>query len=402
MQSMTIMLAFAFVTIAAGLDDIQLNLDQQGQLLNVFTELQSVDQETKATFAKVDAVPPTEPPPTVAPLGMLETAASVAAQPEVYPVQAKRPQTMSEAFQAFDALTSTKSLGLSSLSAANHYGDQVVQQVNMVPPQPKIRRGPLESLLMDDDAPEQQEQIQQPQAPQQKTVNFDFQQLLGGKPMGVAPRAVSSVSRQQEFLPPVMLQQKAGQDEQNDVPATGLWKEKGGNWPKFAGDVFDAYQRGLRSHHARAVQDAFLEIPSDKPKQGKTSDGKDVFSMYKDGISKNSPTPDESDNNAFAGRLQTEISLLSHTTQGWQSSMGGPPQVGLQPITETAQEHLLKFHQTLEDLNRPPPGWQEPTQVSLLQNPESSKKDSSQSLFKVYRNKMSSSQLPYMPMPGHF
>lgn len=385
-------LAFTFVTIAAGLDDIQLNLDQQGALLNVFTELQSVGQETGATFAKVDAPAPTDPPPTIAPLGMLETAASVAQQPEFYPVpvQQAKPKTMSEAFQAFDALTSTRSSGLTSLSAANQQGLPGVlgQQASLLQPaQPKIHRGPLESLLMDDDAPEQAEVVPPPVTQQQPMVNIDFQQLLGGKPLGVAPRPVSSVTRQQEFLPPVMLQ-KSGDDDSNDVPATGLWQEKGQKWPKFSGDVFDAYQRGLRSHHAKDVQDAYLEIPSDKPKKGK----KDMFSMYKDGISKNQPE-ENGEMEGFASRLQTEIGLLSHTPQGWQSSMSaGPPQLGPQPITQTAQEHLLKFHQTLEDLSRPPDGWQTPAQESLLQTSESSKGGGSQSVFHVYRNKLRSAQ----------
>merc|ERR1719393_1149559 len=107
---------------------------------------------------------------------------------------------MSEAFQAFDALTNTRSTGLASLSAGNLYR-------------------------------------------QQPMVNMDFQRLLGGQPMGVAPRPVSSVTRQQEFLPPVMLQQKAGQDDSDEVPATGLWQAQAKKWPKFSGDVFNAYRR---------------------------------------------------------------------------------------------------------------------------------------------------------------
>lgn len=340
------MLALLFVTIVAGLDDIQLNLDQQGELLNVFTELQSVGAETGATFAKVDILPPTEPPPTIAPLGMLETAASVAAQPEVSPVQPRRARSITEAFSDFDALTATKSLGLTSLSAAN----PLAGQTNIVQPvMPKVHRGPLESLLMDDDVSEEVEQPQ-PQTPQQPAVAFDFQRLLGGKPMGVAPRPVNSVSRQQEFLPPVMLQQK--RDGLNNVPTTLDSQEQGMKWPKFSGDVFSAYQRGLSKHHGRAVSEAFLSIPGDTPPQGTGGAGKDVFSLYKDGISKNMPEEVDSEMNGYASRLQTEISLLSHTPGRWQSSMAAPTHIGTRPITQTAQEHLLKFHQTLEALNQ--------------------------------------------------
>merc|ERR1719235_2963306 len=130
----------------------------------------------------------------------------------------------------------------------------------MTPVTPRIHRGPLESILLDDDDGQEQSlqpmQVQ-PQGPQQPEVNIDFQRLLGGKPMGVEPRPLSSVSRQQEFLPPVMLQHKAGEDDSNEVPATGLWEAKASKWPKLSGDVFDAYQRGLRNRHARGVQESF-------------------------------------------------------------------------------------------------------------------------------------------------
>lgn len=388
---MALVLSFVLLTIAAGLDDIELNLDQQGQLLNVFSELQQVGKETTDTFAKVDAPPPTEPPPLVAPLGMIESAASVAALPEEAPVQQqnRRPKTMSEAFQAFDALTNTRSTGLASLSAGNLYRQQ--RQPNMLQsPTPAIHRGPLEAMLLDDDTPDQQP-IVQPQAMQQPVVNMDFQRLLGGQPIGVAPRPVSSVTRQQEFLPPVMLQQKAGQDDSDEVPATGLWQAQAKKWPKFKGDVFDAYRRGLRNRHARGVQEAYLALASDNQT---TANGKDVFSRYKDGISKNMPaTDDPNDMNGFASRLQTEIGLLSHTPQSWQSTAAAQQNFA-RPMTETAQEHLLKFHETLEGLSQTPPGWETPQKGSLLEEPAPPNKDS---IYQVYRKQLRSSMPPMPP-----
>lgn len=388
-------LVFLFLTIASGLDDIQLDLNQQGELLNVFSELQQVGKETGDTFAKVDAPAPTDPPPTVAPLGLLESAASVAAQPEAFSVsqQARRPKTMSQAFQAFDLLTATKSAGLASLSAGNQYRQQRPQLSMMTPVTPAIHRGPLESMLMDDDdAPEQPQLMQtQPQVPQQPEVNIDFQRLLGGKPMGIEPRPVSSVTRQQEFLPPVMLQHKAGEDDDSFVPATGLWQAKSSKWPKFQGDVFDAYQRGLRNRHAKGVQDAFVAIPSDKAQP------KDVFSKYKDGISK-ANAEDENDMSSYASRLQTEIGLLSHTPEVQMDTLSAPTQLSGHPLTETAQEHLLKFHETLEGLSSTPKGWQTPEPASLLQTPP---KPNSQSVFQVYRNKLRSSQ-PLSEIPEQF
>jgi hypothetical protein len=378
------MLAFVLLVVASGLDDIQLDLSQQGELLNVFSELQQVGKETSSTFAKVYASPPTEPPPLVAPLNMLESAASVAEQPEIYQVQQqpRRPKTMSEAFQAFDSLTNTKSAGLASLSAGAQYGRQKPQLSMMTPVTPAIHRGPLESILLDDDTAEEQPQpMVQPQGPQQPEVNIDFQRLLGGKPMGVDPRPLSSVSRQQEFLPPVMLQHKVGDDDSNDVPATGLWQAPPSKWPKFKGDVFDAYRRGLRNRHARGVQEAFVEVPSDKTK--------DVFGKYKDGISKNEAADGNNEMSGFASRLQTEIGLLSHTPQVKMDSLAMPPQLGGRPITETAQEHLLKFHQSLERLEDTPPGWETPQSTSMLQEPGSPSKNS---VFQVYRSKLRSSQ----------
>lgn len=378
------MIAFVFLTVASGLDDIQLDLNQQSELLNVFSELQQVGKETSNTFAKVYAAPPTEPPPLVAPLNMLESAASVAAQPDVYQVQQQPggPKTMSEAFQAFDALTNTKSAG-----------GQKPQLSMMTAATPVIHRGPLESILMDDDdAPDEPQPMQvQPRAPQQPEVNIDFQRLLGGKPMGVeavAPRPLSSVSRQQEFLPPVMLQHKAGDDDSNEVPATGLWQAKASKWPKFSGDVFDAYQRGLRNRHAKGVQDSFVAIPSDK---AQSSNGKDVFSRYKDGITKNQAADDSDDMSSFAARLQTEVGLLQHGPK--MDALAVPTEIGRRPITETAQEHLLKFHDALEGLETTPPGWQTPQPASLMQQSESPPKDS---VFQLYRNKLRSS-MPPMP-----
>jgi len=330
---------------------------------------------------------------------MLESAASVAAQPEEGPIQqsARHPKSMSEAFQAFDALTNTRSTGLVSLSAGNLYRQQQWPS-RVQPPSPAVHRGPLESLLMDDDASDEQ-QVVQPLAPQEPTVNMDFQRLLGGKPMGVAPRPVSSVTRQQEFLPPVMLQQNAGQDNSNEVPATGLWQAKASKWPKFSGDVFNAYRRGLRNRHARGVQEAYLAIASDN--NASASDGKDVFSRYKDGLSKNMPASDDpNDMNGFASRLQTEIGLLSHTPQ--VSNLGAPQQMSVRPITETAQEHLLKFHETLEGLSKTPDGWETPEKESLLEEykePPSPTKDSAQSVYNVYRNKLRAS-MP--PMPAQY
>lgn len=379
------MLTFVLLAVASGLDDIQLDMSQTSELLNVFSELQQVGKETSKTFAKVYASPPTEPPPLVAPLNMLESAASVAAQPEIYAVQQqpRRPKTMSEAFQAFDSLTNTKSAGLASLSAGNQYGQQKPQLSMMTPVTPAIHRGPLESILLDDDNDEQRPQPMraQPQGPQQPEVNIDFQRLLGGKPMGVEPRPLSSVSRQQEFLPPVMLQHKMGDDDTNDVPATGLWHAPPQKWPKFRGDVFDAYQRGLRTRHARGVQEAFVAVPSDKS----------VYSKYKDGISRNEAADQSNDMGSFASRLQTEIGLLSHTPRVKMDALAVPPQLGGHPITETAQEHLLKFHESLEGLENTPPGWQTPQSSSMLQESVAafSPKDS---VFQVYRNKLRSSQ----------
>lgn len=296
------LLVHAAATLALGLDEIPaLNMDQQGALLDVFSELQSVGAEENQAFKK-DA-PVTEPPPTVAPLSVLQAIPADVSPASSFPQQAA-PLSMSQEFLAFDALTAP---GLQAPAA-------IQPAMNRAPLLPRVgqtlgptfaavkqmpRRGPLESLLVDD-----------------------------------TPSTPSTPSTPQA----------------NEVSNAGGFLQ----WPKMPSNVFEAYTRGLRNHGARTVSQTYLPSFSGTPRQPQAfhfnPNAPSAFNLYQQRLHDleshrrqptTPPQPPKQPGDDFAQRLQEEVTMLSRSTRDVPPPP--PPQPPKQPGSDLFSMYRSKL-----------------------------------------------------------
>lgn len=253
-----VVIAWSVLALTAALDDLpSLSTDQQGELLDVFSELQSVGEEAKDAFDKVGTASSAGPEPPAQPTAFVQpplqpTAFMQPPSPETAPAVSQfsqaGPRSMSDAFLAFDALTAP--------GAGSAPVPQMAAQPAARPPfesfmsaQP-AGRPPFDSFVSMQPGGRPLLQSFAPAQPQVQPVAASFEQSLSRQAMRNLPLPQTSMVQ----LPPQpkLWQQSFGLGEGQSLfqraPIMG----------KHSSSVFDIYEKGLHSHGARSAGQLFL------------------------------------------------------------------------------------------------------------------------------------------------